>query len=738
MVHFTHVDRYPLPQSNLPTQEVHMINDHPTPYALRPFSGVGYSPNVPIAMDLGRFSMRAGLANQDTPFTFPSITSRFRDKATGKSGLFVGDDVWVESGVIKSCFDELIVNWEMLEKMMDYSFLHLGVNSNGKVPNGLVLTERPVAALSQRKNLEELVFESYDVPKLAFGVDGLFSYFQNGGKNGLVISTGWDDTHIIPVINGQKVLQGIKRINVGGKQLSEWLKWELTLKYPYFPTRLNEWQVRNIMEGSCFVSSDYPAEIPRTLDLDWLEEKDMVWEMPFNEMIRVEKTEEQKLEDEKRRKENVKKLQALAKEKREEKLEVKRKDFEYYSDLKKDMETMTRKEKIDVLREAGFEDEVDLNKYLISLDRSLKRANLGEGEEEEEEKEKYDFSLLDRPNEDLTPDEIKEKKKLRLIKSNIEAKERARIEKEEAKKEAEEAAKKDVEFRLNDLEGWIHQKREKLSTVIKKRKDRQKLKEELGDRKSKASQQRMKNIASLADEAGPKRRHGATIDNDPNDTFGTNDDDWGVYRDIAEIDDEEISEDERETIFKLEVELLEFDDNFTIEDTQERQFDWRKSTVHKFLRGPREFDAEDQHQVHQIHMNVERIRVSEILFQPNIAGNDQAGISEVCEHVIKRLPQELGFSGDNNPVDELLKDIFVTGSLGKMDGFDTRIKNDLTQVLPQGQNINVRVAKNPELDAWKGMCRWSETADKWLTKKEWEESGPDYLWENEMSCVPHL
>ena len=64
-------------------------------------------------------------------------------------------------------------------------------------------------------------------------------------------------------------------------------------------------------------------------------------------------------------------------------------------------------------------------------------------------------------------------------------------------------------------------------------KERKKLKEQLGDRKSLAAQNRMKTLTNMASEAPTnkkKRKKGADED-----TFGADDDDWAVYRDIVRL-----------------------------------------------------------------------------------------------------------------------------------------------------------------------------------------------------------
>ena len=45
-------------------------------------------------------------------------------------------------------------------------------------------------------------------------------------------------------------------------------------------------------------------------------------------------------------------------------------------------------------------------------------------------------------------------------------------------------------------------------------------------------------------------------------------------------------------------------------------------------------DVDDLEAQHQIHVNIERIRVPEALFQPHIIGIDQAGIMENIETIL--------------------------------------------------------------------------------------------------------
>lgn len=81
--------------------------------------------------------------------------------------------------------------------------------------------------------MSELLFEGYNVPSLAYGVDSLFSYQHNKcPPDGLIVSLGYQAIHIIPVLQGQADIKNSKRINLGGFQITSYLHRLLQLKYP--------------------------------------------------------------------------------------------------------------------------------------------------------------------------------------------------------------------------------------------------------------------------------------------------------------------------------------------------------------------------------------------------------------------------------------------------------------------------------------------------------------------------
>jgi actin-related protein 5 len=587
--------------------------------------------------------------------------------------------------------------------------------------------------------MTEIIFECYGAPGLTYGIDSLFSYNYNGGKTGLVVSSAYSATHVIPVHDSKPILTQAIRLNWGGWHASEYLLKLLRLKYPGFPGKLTSSQAEWMVREFCYVSADYDAEIAGYLEWTGLEDREKIVQYPYTEEVVVQKTEEELARIAERKKESGRRLQEQAAKMRLERLMKKEQELEYYKDVQRRLMDQNKKETKRILDDAEVKDEAQLDKMVKELERSIRKArtkDLG-GEPEEEQEAPPDFGLLEVPDDQLDEVQLKQKRYQRLLKSNHEARARAKAEKEAEKARVAEEERADLERRTNDLEGWLEDKRQARLAKLAAIRERDRLKADLGNRKSLASQIRMKNIANLASDTpntgggapgSRKRRRGADDDD-----FGADDADWGVYRSVAmgankgDSDDEEEGEEDLEaSVRALEEDLLRYDKDFTYEHTLEAQRDWTKSLLHAWRYGPRPFDAGAAAETHRVHLNVERIRVPEVVFQPHIAGVDQAGLVEIAGDILtQRL---VGLPGVNR--DEFLKDIFLTGGSTMFKNFDERLKVGLTSLLPAGSPLVLWRAEDATLDAWKGAARWAG-GEAWrkamVTREEYLEKGAEYF-----------
>jgi len=97
--------------------------------------------------------------------------------------------------------------------------------------------------------MSELLFECYCIPRVAYGIDALFSYYYSmkalvtalhGGReshdalghDALIVSCGYHATHVLPVLNDRLCGPACQRINVGGSAIDGFMQRVLQLKYP--------------------------------------------------------------------------------------------------------------------------------------------------------------------------------------------------------------------------------------------------------------------------------------------------------------------------------------------------------------------------------------------------------------------------------------------------------------------------------------------------------------------------
>jgi actin-related protein 5 len=311
--------------------------------------------------------------------------------------------------------------------------------------------------------MSEILFECYGAPSVAFGIDSLFSYKYNGGRNGLVVSSSYTSTHIIPVVNSKPLLAHATRLNWGRFQSAEYLQKLIRLKYPSSTSiKISDPQAEDLVRDHCYVSSDYEHELSTYLDWTGLEDRDRIIQHPFTEQVIPQKTEEELARAAEKRKESGRRLQEQAAKMRLEKLIRKEQELAYYKDLqRKIQESTTKKEVKRMLESDDFEDESQLDRRIKEMERQIKKArNKDVGDNVEEEQEAPSFPLLDVPDDQLDEDGIKQKRQQRLQKSGYEARQRAKAEKEKEKARIAEEQRLDDERREKDLDGWADERRQ--------------------------------------------------------------------------------------------------------------------------------------------------------------------------------------------------------------------------------------------------------------------------------------
>jgi actin-related protein 6 len=133
----------------------------------------------------------------------------------------------------------------------------------------LLVTEPVAAPTHMRRAMDELVFETFGFgeytaalpSRLAPASPGLFKCGTKPvtGRTALVLDSGFSFTHAVPIVGGSELKSSVRRLNLGGKALTNHLK-ELVSFRSW--NMMDETAVVNaVKERTCFVSRDFAGEL---------------------------------------------------------------------------------------------------------------------------------------------------------------------------------------------------------------------------------------------------------------------------------------------------------------------------------------------------------------------------------------------------------------------------------------------------------------------------------------------
>ena len=683
---------------------------------------------TPIIIDAGTYEYRAGYANS------PSPTLRFRPYVgktkykTDPDHIRVGHQL-TEKDILRlkarTPFDgALLAHLDSLETILDYVWWGLGLEEQTSVEYPVVVTEPVCQPNYCRLHVAEMLFECYNVPAATYAIDALLAYHylssqpaEHGayGADALVVSHGYESTHVIPIVDHQPLHASITRISIGCRAQQQLVQSDLLLDYPQHRQQVTENRVQVLVEEYCQVAADYEAELQhmRLYDVDKSKPPPpappITIQLPFTQpVILIDAEEEARIKEQKRR-ELQERMKALAVRKKEEMIEQLTDDIANYTRLieQRDTAAITPQHFLSTLRKGGFTSEADFIETLNGFKRKLNKALTGretmDATEPEAKSEAELYPLIDRPDIELTADEVKDKRRQRLMKANADARERKQREREA--KEAQQRAvaeQEDVE-RRRDPDGYVRRLHERKEELLKRREERLRQQSNEGGRRGASSRKRM---ALLAQQMGRKERGeggGGAGDGgggEKEDDFGARDEDWQVYKEAAlpsrgglsgEVDEE--SEEERE-------ELARLDEKISLYDPEAERRQREKEREERLAR----------HQVrpadYQLHFYVDRIRAPELLYQPSFIGIDECGLTECIRRTLTRLPADAAA--------RLARNIVCVGGGSGYTGYVERLEAEVRAVREVGSEVRVRRGEGM-LDAWKG--------GRLLAEQVWSECG---------------
>lgn len=243
-----------------------------------------------LVLDNGTGMCKAGFSGDEAPScVFPCVIGRPKHLEVmdvNHKDTFVGDEAQIKRGVLDITYPiehGIVLNWDDMEKIWHHTFYNeLRVDPD---QHPVLLTEAPMNPKANRERMTQIMFETFNVPAMYISIQAILSLYAAGRTTGCVVDSGDGVTHIVPVYDGYIIPHAIQRVNLAGRDLTEYMSKLLTERGYSFTTSAEMEIVRDIKELMSYVAFDFEAEMAKAKESGELERS---YELPDGNVICIE------------------------------------------------------------------------------------------------------------------------------------------------------------------------------------------------------------------------------------------------------------------------------------------------------------------------------------------------------------------------------------------------------------------------------------------------------------------
>ncbi|KAB5582789.1 actin family [Coniochaeta sp. 2T2.1] len=249
-------------------------------------------PSRTLILDNGAHTIKAGILSSSSSTSDPSLSPRIIPNCIARDRhrkSYVGSELekckdFGEISLRRPVEKGYIVNWEAQKEIWDREFftdekapLYVGHDNAGETR--LVLTEQPNALPALQTHADQIVFEEYGFGSYYRGVGPAFNAYndiqsifltkrepdepvQIPAEVILVVDSGYSHTTVTPVLRGRPLHSAIRRLDIGGKLLTNYLTRLISVRH--FDMRNDTYIVNEMKEAACYVSLDFKGDLEKT------------------------------------------------------------------------------------------------------------------------------------------------------------------------------------------------------------------------------------------------------------------------------------------------------------------------------------------------------------------------------------------------------------------------------------------------------------------------------------------
>ncbi|KIR35961.1 actin-like protein ARP6 [Cryptococcus deuterogattii MMRL2647] len=221
-----------------------------------------------LIIDNGAYEIKAGISGVDwEPRVSPNSIARSRTEKK----VYVGDEIdncKDFSGIVyRRPFEKgMLVNWDAERIIWDRLFSPSVLNIN-PTETSLLVTEPYFNLPNIAETYDQMIFEEFEfqsyfrcTPAALIPYGGLYESEQGiPPQCTIVVDAGYSYTHVVPIRDGQIIWEHVKRIDVGGKLLTNHLKHLISFRQW---NMIDQTHVVNSVREACgYVSLNWKGDI---------------------------------------------------------------------------------------------------------------------------------------------------------------------------------------------------------------------------------------------------------------------------------------------------------------------------------------------------------------------------------------------------------------------------------------------------------------------------------------------